>query len=193
MSFSHVAQTERARLCRGLHAAQHANDPNLRSARFVDERRGAEKHFDVLAAASVTASFPTKAPFNLCADSSERYLASSVDVRAERLFAPIDDVCLVENRVRVRHSRHGESVDRSRGTRTDRQTLVESNRVSPVDVSEWSAEGSRCRASQLGYCIRDSPKFHVLSVTNQFLQKQDVDVFVHRVLQCNCATRERGR
>lgn len=38
------------------------------------------------------------------------------------------------------------------------------------------------RSPQLGYCIKDSPKFHLLSVASNIIQ--DNDVFVHRILQC---------
>lgn len=39
------------------------------------------------------------------------------------------------------------------------------------------------RSSQLGYCIRESPKFHLLSVTSTNPNHEN-EIFVHRILQC---------
>ena len=43
------------------------------------------------------------------------------------------------------------------------------------------------RSSQLGYCIRDSPRFHLLSTSNQL--NQETDIFLHRILQCTSSRR----
>ena len=40
-----------------------------------------------------------------------------------------------------------------------------------------------CRTSQLGYCIRESPKFHLISV-KLATNLQETDQFTHRILQC---------
>lgn len=41
----------------------------------------------------------------------------------------------------------------------------------------------QCRTSQLGYCIRDSPKFHLISVKSTNITHEN-DQFIHRILQC---------
>ncbi|UJR38550.1 hypothetical protein I4U23_031216 [Adineta vaga] len=107
------------------------------------------KIYDQRIASSSVLSFPTKGPFNLCCDSSERYLASSND-----------------RTVYVYDSRSPE------------KALIVREEHEPIVKLSWSRIGS----SQLGYCIRDSPKFHVLSVSTN--PNHENDVFVHRILQC---------
>ncbi|CAF3557472.1 unnamed protein product, partial [Rotaria sp. Silwood2] len=94
-------------------------------------------------------SFPTKAPFNLCCDTSERYLAASIDKTVY-----VYDMRTLEKPVIVREEHE------------------------PIVELAWSRTGS----SQLGYCIRDSPKFLVLSVSND--NNRENDTFVRRILQC---------
>lgn len=49
-------------------------------------------------------------------------------------------------------------------------------------IEERSVRRQVFRSSQLGYCIRDSPRFHLLSTSNQL--NQETDIFLHRILQC---------
>ncbi|CAF1350017.1 unnamed protein product [Adineta steineri] len=102
--------------------------------------------YDIRVPSTHVISFPTKAPFNLCCDSSERYIAASVDKTIYVYDSRVPEKALI---VREEHE--------------------------PIVKLSWSRIGS----SQLGYCIRDSPKFHVLSVSTN-----DTDIFVHRILQC---------
>ncbi|CAF4536070.1 unnamed protein product, partial [Rotaria sp. Silwood2] len=97
----------------------------------------------------VVTSFPTKAPFNLCCDTSERYIAASIDKTVYVYDTRATDKALI---VREEHE--------------------------PIVKLAWSRTGS----SQLGYCIRDSPKFLVLSVSTN--NSHENDTFVHRILQC---------
>ncbi|CAF0871962.1 unnamed protein product [Rotaria sp. Silwood1] len=107
------------------------------------------KIYDPRVPSPVVTSFPTKAPFNLCCDTSERYIAASID-----------------KTVYVYDSRATE------------KPLIVREEHEPIVKLAWSRTGS----SQLGYCIRDSPKFLVLSVSTN--HNHENDTFVHRILQC---------
>lgn len=107
------------------------------------------KVYDTRASPTVAISILTKAPFNLCADTTETYLASSID----------KTVYVYD-------------------TRAYEKPLIVREEHEPIVKLSWSRNGS----SQLGYCIRDSPKFHLLSVST--IRVQDNDTFIHRSLQC---------
>lgn len=93
----------------------------------------------------------------------------------------------LENGLRLWHSFERTTSNHPRRTRTHRQTVLESSRVCSTFTAMncwryiafvsivWSS-------SQLGYSIRDSPKFHLLSV-NQSSSNEN-ESFVHRILQC---------
>ncbi|CAF3066264.1 unnamed protein product [Rotaria sp. Silwood2] len=63
-------------------------------------------------------------------------------------------------------------------TRATDKALIVREEHEPIVKLAWSRTGS----SQLGYCIRDSPKFLVLSVSTN--NSHENDTFVHRILQC---------
>ncbi|CAF0964213.1 unnamed protein product [Adineta ricciae] len=107
------------------------------------------KIYDPRAPSGSVLSFSTKGPFNLCCDTSERYLASSSDKTVYVYDTRSADKALI---VREEHE--------------------------PIVKLSWNRIGS----PQLGYCIKDSPKFHLLSMATNIVQ--DNDVFVHRLLQC---------
>jgi len=63
-------------------------------------------------------------------------------------------------------------------TRSHEKPLIIREENEPIGKLSWSRTGS----SQLGYCLKDSPKFHLLSVSSNTIP--DNDIFVHRILQC---------
>ncbi len=125
-------------------------------------------------------SFSTKAPFNLCSDISERYLAASIDVSYSHW--------IIQKQNKISYRKQFTSMTVVQLTKL----LLFAKNMNPLlnlhgvelgkTIYLLILKQSWCfSSSQLGYCIRDSPKFHVLSVSTH----HDNDIFVHRILQCN--------
>jgi hypothetical protein len=173
---------------------------NTRNIRIYDPRgsyrRVRRPLFDVtlpvvcLAASPVVLTFASKASTNLCCDPSEKYLAATADVSRSTtttttMHTRLVHRCRKRSTCTTRARRTSRSSSAKNTNRSANSPGVEhgEHRRRPSAGNERRA--SPTRSSQLGYCIRESPKFHLLSVARH--AHQENDVFVHRILQCKSA------